>query len=151
MEYTILSSALAYPKDIEAFLEKVPLSAMSQNAQKLFNLCLECNAQNIDANVALIETKLGSEFVESEFFKNVCAGDIYPQWLNLIPAFKEHLAIQKQKDIAYKLLNASEKGQVVDIEILSQEKSLEVSEAKSLRQWVEYFADKPICQKSNAA
>lgn len=147
MEYTILSSALAYPKDIEAFLEKVPLSAMSQNAQKLFNLCLECNAQNIDANVALIETKLGSEFVESEFFKNVCAGDIYPQWLNLIPAFKEHLAIQKQKDIAHKLLNASEKGQVVDIEILSQEKNLEVSEAKSLRQWVEYFADKPILPK----
>lgn len=147
MQYTILSSALAYPAQVEEFLEAIPLSALSTNAQKILHICLECNAQNIAPSVALIETKLGGEFVKSDFFKNVCQGDILPQWLNLIPAFREYLALERQKEIAYKLMQATDKGKIVDIELLAQEKAVERSEHKSLKEWIDYYASRPVSPK----
>lgn len=142
LECVILRSLLEYPDKINDFLDKTPLKCFSEFGNELLNLMLNLKQKEL-LNIETLNIEARDGLKNSPFYVNFLGA--LPNVLvlnlsqNLIKAYK----IEQQKALIKTLEKASENGELVDLEFLQQEMNVEAKNFMNLRQWAEFYANKP--------
>lgn len=142
LECVILRSLLEYPDKINDFLDKTPLKCFSEMSAELLNLMLNLKQKEL-LNIETLNVEARDGLKNSPFYVNFLGA--LPNVLvlnlsqNLIKAYK----IEQQKALIKTLEKASENGELVDIEFLQQKMNVEAKNFMNLRQWAEFYANKP--------
>lgn len=142
LECVILRSLLEYPDKINDFLDKIPLKCFSEFGAELLNLMLNLKQKEL-LNIETLNVETRDGLKNSPFYVNFLGA--LPNVLvlnlsqNLIKAYK----IEQQKALIKTLEKASENGELVDIEFLQQKMNVEAKNFMNLRQWAEFYANKP--------
>ena len=142
LECVILRSLLEYPDKINDFLDKTPLKCFSEFGAELLNLMLNLKQKEL-LNIETLNVEVRDGLKNSPFYVNFLGA--LPNVLvlnlsqNLIKAYK----IEQQKELVKTLEKASENGELVDIEFLQQKMNVEAKNFMNLRQWAEFYANKP--------
>ena len=142
LECVILRSLLEYPDKINDFLDKTPLKCFSEFGVELLNLMLNLKQKEL-LNIETLNVEVRDGLKNSPFYVNFLGA--LPNVLvlnlsqNLIKAYK----IEQQKELVKTLEKASENGELVAIEFLQQKMNVEAKNFMNLRQWAEFYANKP--------
>ena len=142
LECVILRSLLEYPDKSNDFLDKTPLKCFSEFGAELLNLMLNLKQKEL-LNIETLNVEVRDGLKNSPFYVNFLGA--LPNVLvlnlsqNLIKAYK----IEQQKELVKTLEKASENGELVDIEFLQQKMNVEAKNFMNLRQWAEFYANKP--------
>lgn len=147
MEYIVVNSAIAYPQYLSEFLESIPLRYFKPQSQKILEIVLKKQESGEAVTMQSLMVELGSEFSNSEYFKNVLSAQLVPLWLELKESFKTHLLLQRQEQVAHKLLEASSKAEVLDLSIVESEVEIQRGEIRTLGEWMEYYKSLPLSPK----
>lgn len=142
LEAMILRSFLEYPDKIDEFLSTTPIKCFSEIGAQLLNIILDLKSkERLNAHALQVETP--NALKNSPFFVEFLAA--LPSVLvlrlkdTLIKAYKNEM----QKKLAKELEKASDNGELVDLELMQKELSVESKNYLTLAQWIEYYRQKP--------
>lgn len=141
LEYEILSSFIAYPQYIDEFLSDVPNVCFSKEAQEILKILH--NLKGISQNSFL--SALSKEQEQSAYVCEILSTLPNPNVLLLKESFINAYLLQRQKNVAHKLLLASDNQTLLDVDMLLP--SLQSHNFKNLAQWQEFYENKPQMPK----
>ncbi|GAA8920582.1 hypothetical protein HpEKA48_12690 [Helicobacter pylori] len=72
-----MNSFINYPKDLEEFLEEIPISNFTPFNQKIILALLEMKNKNQVIQLEIIRLKIGDEAFESKEFSAILQADTY--------------------------------------------------------------------------
>lgn len=142
LEAIILRSFLEYPEKIDEFLSITPIKCFSEPASQLLNIILDLKSKE-KLSVEALQVETPNTLKNSPFFVEFLAA--LPSVLvlklkdTLIKAYKNEM----QKKLAKELEKASDNGELVDLELMQKELSVEAKSYLTLAQWLDYYAQKP--------
>lgn len=142
LECVILRSLLEYPDKIGDFIDFVPIKCFSQSGGVILEAILKLN----DSGYLRVETlaaELPDEFKSSQFFVNFLAALPNVMLRQLGDTLIKLHRLEVQKRLAKELEKSAAGGQVVDLELAQQELAVSTKNFMNLRQWIEYYENKP--------
>ncbi|GAA7454603.1 hypothetical protein HpBHB18_09890 [Helicobacter pylori] len=148
MQNLIMNSFINYPKDLEEFLEEIPISNFTPFNQKIILALLEMKNKNQVIQLEIIRLKIGDEAFESKEFSAILQADTYPNYLELKSDFKTYLSLKMQEFLANELIKATRKSEIFDFDFLGKYTTLGTNRnGKYYWEWEEFFKSKPKIEK----
>lgn len=142
LEAIILRSFLEYPDKIDEFLSTTPLKCFSEPAAQLLNIMLVLkNRECLSVEAVRVETP--NALQNSPFFVEFLAAIPSVLVLKLKDTLLKAYKLEAQKRLMSELEKASNNGELVDLELMQKELSIEAKHYLTLAQWVEYYRQKP--------
>ncbi|GAA9415300.1 hypothetical protein TH0823_11670 [Helicobacter pylori] len=143
-----MNSFINYPKDLEEFLEEIPISNFTPFNQKIILALLEMKNKNQVIQLEIIRLKIGDEAFESKEFSAILQADTYPNYLELKSDFKTYLSLKMQEFLANELIKATRKSEIFDFDFLGKYTTLGTNRnGKYYWEWEEFFKSKPKIEK----
>ncbi|WP_104751421.1 DnaB-like helicase C-terminal domain-containing protein [Helicobacter salomonis] len=144
-EKIVVSSAIAYPEYVEAFLEGIDLKYFEPLHQEVLKAILSLDAQNAQVSLETICLELGQKIVAQDAFKALLSIEPIPDYLHLKEQLKKSLMLKVQRQLGYKLIEASNRAEIFDAEFLDKYIHVEnkTAQAPTLSQWIERGRNTP--------
>ncbi|WP_104696288.1 DnaB-like helicase C-terminal domain-containing protein, partial [Helicobacter salomonis] len=144
-EKIIVASAMAYPQYIEAFLEGIDLKYFEPPYQEVLKAILSLDAQGLTITLEAICFELGEKIITQDAFKTLLSVEPIPDYLRLKDQLKKSLRHKVQRQLGYKLIEASNRAEIFDAEFLDKYIHVEdqTTEAPTLSQWIERGKNTP--------
>lgn len=142
LEATILRSFLEYPDKMDEFLSIVDLKCFSEIAAELLNEMLVLKDKGLFDLITLNAT-LKDNFKSNIFYIEFLSAQPNVLVLKLGDTLIKSHKLEMQKKLAAQLEKAANSGELLDLEYLKKEMSVNVKTYLTLKQWIEYYAQKP--------
>ncbi|PUD06499.1 ATPase domain-containing protein [Helicobacter pylori] len=143
-----MNSFINYPKDLEEFLEEIPISNFTPFNQKIILALLEMKNKNQVIQLETIRLKIGDEAFESKEFSAILQADTYLNYLELKSDFRTYLGLKMQEFLANELIKATRKSEIFDFDFLGKYIALGANRnGKYYWEWEEFFKSKPKIEK----
>lgn len=142
LEAIILRSFLEYPDKIDEFLSTTPMKCFSEMGVELLNVILDLKQKDL-LNVEALQIQAPPNLKNNPFFVEFLAALPSVLVLKLKDMLIKAYKIEMQKKLVSTLEKASDNGELVDLELLQKELSVESKSYLTLTQWLEYYAQKP--------
>lgn len=142
LEATILRSFLEFPDKMDEFLSVVDFKVFGEFASEILNEMLVLKDKGTFELVAL-NASVKPSLKASPFYIEFLSAQPSVLVLKLADTLIKSYKIQMQKKLADTLERASNSGEILDLEHLQKEMSVNVKTYLTLRQWIEYYAQKP--------
>lgn len=142
LEAIILKSFLEYPDKIDEFLSTTPIKCFSETAAELLNIILALKQKDL-LNIEALQIQTPPNLKSNPFFIEFLAALPSVLVLKLKDVLIKAYKIEMQKKLVNTLEKASDNGELVDLELMQKELSVESKSYLTLNQWLEYYAQKP--------
>lgn len=142
LEAIILRSFLEYPEKIDEFLSITPMRCFSEVASELLHIILSLK-QKETLNIETLQIQAPPSLKNNPFFVEFLAALPSVLVLNLKDTLIKAYKLEMQKKLIASLEKASDNGEIIDLEMMQKELSVESKSYLTLTQWLEYYAQKP--------
>lgn len=140
MEKIILRSFVEYQEKINVFLTAFNPKYFSKSGQELLTTILDLRQKEALSLETLSTTH---KETNTDYFIDFLGAIPNPNYLNFAPILLDNVRLEKQKEVALKLLEATEFKQILDVEVLFKEAEVKETKVQNLNQWIEFYANKP--------
>lgn len=142
LEAIILRSFLEYPDKIDEFLSTTPLKCFSELGSQLLGKILELKNKEL-LKIETLNVEASNSLKTSPFYIEFLAAIPNVLVLKLKDTLIKAYKIEMQKKLVSTLEKASNNGELVDLELMQKELSVESKNYLTLLQWMEYYHQKP--------
>ena len=142
LEAMILRSFLEYPDKIDDFLSTTPAKCFSEFSTQLLSVMLDLKAKGL-LNYEALSVETPNALKATPFFVEFLAAQPNVLVLRLKDTLIKAHKLEVQKKLIATLEKASNSGELVDLELMQKELSVEAKSYLNLNQWLEYYANKP--------
>lgn len=142
LEAVILRSFLEYQDKIDEFLSTTPMKVFSETASTLLNVILTLKTRGtLDITALQVETP--NSFKANPFFVEFLAAQPSVLVLKLKDTLIKAHKREMQSKLAKELEKATNAGELIDLELMQKELSIESKVYYTLAQWLDIYANKP--------
>lgn len=142
LECVILRSLLEYSDKMPEFVDKVPLKCFSEFGSELLQIMLNLRQKEL-LNLETLNIEVRDGLKNTPFYVEFLAAVPNVLVLSLADNLVKAHKIEMQKVLVKTLEKASLNGELVDLELMQKELNVEAKHFLNLRQWIEFYANKP--------
>lgn len=142
LECVILRSLLEYSDKITDFVDKVPMKCFSDFGAELLQKMLILREKEL-LNLETLNIEVRDGLKNTPFYVEFLAALPNVLVLNLADKLIKAHQIEVQKALVKTLEKASNDGELVDLELMQKELNVDAKTFLNLRQWIEFYANKP--------
>lgn len=142
LEQTILHSMIRFPKDINAFVSKVPSVCFSDYGKPILDCIVVLNDENA-LTATSFSARITQTILQSDYCINMLTAEPNPNYLNLVDLFIRVYKLQAQLEMARQLIKATDENRLLDIDSLVSDVEVTEQEFKTLDVWIKEIESKP--------
>lgn len=147
LEAVILHSMLEYPEKIDEFLAKTTRKPFSKKGNeildKILNLAKSSNDLAQGINLEAFRASLPKSWLDDDFTLEIFASTPNIAFVDFASIFIQDFQLKQQKALSKELANASENGEVLDLQILAQKLEVAHANYKNAKEWQDEYNNKP--------
>lgn len=147
LEAVILHSMIEYPHKIDEFLQATTRKPFSKKGNEILDkiLSLAKDSKNLEQGISLeaLKASLPSAWLDDSFTLEIFASTPNVNFCDFAQIFIKDYLLARQKDLAKKMLSASDNGEVLDVVIENAKNEILHYDYKSVEAWQREYESKP--------
>ena len=144
LEAVILHSFVEYPQHIDEFLSRTTRQVFSKKGNEILDKILFLASDEAEAiSLEALKSSLPTAWLDDEFVLSVFASTPRVNYLDYTQLLIQQYQLAMQKILAQQLAQASQNGEVLDLQILSEKTQIRHANYKSVQVWEKEYESKP--------